>query len=53
MKCVCRIEVNVENGVEDVLKKHAKGKAHYDNMPKESVGSALRITDFMTTSPPQ
>ena len=48
--CVCRREVNVENGVEDALKKHAKGKTHNEKMPKESDGSALRITDFLSST---
>lgn len=45
--CVCRKEINVQNGVEDALKKHAKGKGHAENMPQSANAPTMRITDFL------
>ena len=43
---ICKKEVNVQNGVEDALKKHANGKGHKDLIQE----CAIRITDFLGPS---
>ena len=48
--CMCKTDISVENGVENVLKKHANGKTHKELAAAKKV-NVLNITDFFQSTP--
>ena len=47
--CMCKTDISVENGVEDVLKQHANGKTHKELVAAKKV-NVLNITDIFQST---